>query len=176
MEDLPINNGDWSWCNKQITHKRINAKLDRVLVNAEWLHQFNDSKVVFTPSSLLDHYGLLVQWFFDCSVGPKPFKFLKIWCLQAKVEKVVKKAWECNVTGSPIHVLQKKLRSVKDTVKSWNKERETTSDQLQAAREAIYSVQMDLLQDPNNQDSISKEREATDNLQHVLGLEEIVWA
>ncbi|XP_059638752.1 uncharacterized protein LOC132281029 [Cornus florida] len=81
MDDIPINNGDWSWCNKQNLSSRIDAKLDRVLTNELWLQQYSDTKAYFTPTSLSDHYGLRINWHLNCSEGPKPFKFLKIWCM-----------------------------------------------------------------------------------------------
>ncbi|XP_059663653.1 uncharacterized protein LOC132309354 [Cornus florida] len=125
MDDIPINNGDWSW------------------------------------SSLSDHYGLATQWHFDCSEGPKPFKFLKICCVQGEVDNVVAKAWEL---------------SVKDAAKEWNKTRGLISEQLQVAREDLQKIQLEMLQGIMNEDCISREREATGKLQHVLDIEEIFWA
>ncbi|XP_059671037.1 uncharacterized protein LOC132316579 [Cornus florida] len=204
MDDIPINNGEWSWCNKQSLQRKINAKLDRVLTNDRWLQHFNDVKASFTAASLSDHCGLAVHWHVDCSAGPKPFKFLKIWCDQREVDTVVAEAWEvtgpkpfkflkiwCDqrevdtvvaetweVTGSgnPLHMLQKKLRAVKEAVKDWNKQRGTVSEQIQVARDNFLKIQMEMLSDTMNEDYILKEREACGNLQHVLALEEIVWA
>ncbi|XP_059658569.1 uncharacterized protein LOC132304887 [Cornus florida] len=176
MDDIPINNGDWSWCNKQNCQARINAKLDRVLTNVLWPQKFNDTKVYLTAASLFDHYGIVVKWHLNCSEGPKPFKFLKIWCLQQEMVNVVTTAWEVIGSGNPIHILQQKLRAVKAAVKEWNKVRGFVSDQIQEVRDHLHQIQMELLQDPTLQDNINKEREASGKLQQTLELEEIMWA
>ncbi|XP_059644155.1 uncharacterized protein LOC132285935 [Cornus florida] len=176
MEDLPTNNGDWSWCNKQGVQTRINAKLDRVLVNSAWLHSFTDSKVYLIAAFLYDHYGMDVHLNFVSSLRPKPFKFLKIWCMQEEVKEVVATSWNIGVSGSPLHVLQKKLREVKKAVKEWNGKRGMLSDQVQIARGNLIKIQMDLMKEPFNSNLISQEKDASGTLQHQLELEEILWA
>ncbi|XP_059663537.1 uncharacterized protein LOC132309227 [Cornus florida] len=93
-----------------------------------------------------------VKWHMDSSEGPKPFKFLKIWCLQHEVEDVIAQAWSCAVSGNPFHQLQRKLREIKAAIK------------------------LQLLNDHLNQDLIDKERALSLDLQHSCDLEEVVWA
>ncbi|XP_059658700.1 uncharacterized protein LOC132305032 [Cornus florida] len=119
MEELPLNNGGWSW----------------------------------------NHYGLAVTWHLECVVGPKPFKFLKVWCFQQEIDELVLKAWTEPVDGNPLHKLQKKLRAVKSIIKDWNKKKGKVSEQVQAARGDLHLIQLDLLKDSMNNDLITKERE-----------------
>ncbi|XP_059663437.1 uncharacterized protein LOC132309102 [Cornus florida] len=123
-------------------------RMEDIPINNAWLQQFNDSKVSLTPASLSDH------------------------C----VENIIGKTWEILVTGSPLHILQKKLRAVKAAVKEWNKDRGTVSESIQVARAELHSVQMELLQGPETPDCIARERFLTGKLQNALDLEEIYWA
>ncbi|XP_059627007.1 uncharacterized protein LOC132269780 [Cornus florida] len=148
IEELPINNGGWSWSNKQGRDRRITIKLDRVLANEVWLHKFTDTA-------------------FDSCLSVRP--------LWDEVEELVFQVWNESVGGNPLHKLQKKLRAVKAIIRDWNKKKSKLSEQVQVMTEDLHKVQMELLQDPMNPGLISKEREATLKLQSTLDLEEILW-
>ncbi|XP_059671088.1 uncharacterized protein LOC132316630 [Cornus florida] len=50
------------------------------------------------------------------------------------------------------------------------------SDQIKVAKDNLYKIQMEMLLQPVNQESINSEREASSHRQHVLDIEEIMWA
>ncbi|XP_059623105.1 uncharacterized protein LOC132266268 [Cornus florida] len=133
--------------------------------------------VQFTAASFSDHYGLDTNWYFDCSAGPKPFKFLKIWCVQEEIDKIVAQAWTSAGSGNAFHMLQQKLKAVKTAVKEWNKVKGTTSEQIQVPRDDLQKLQLDMLQNiPVSRESIDKEIEACGKLHNALAIEEILWA
>ncbi|XP_059629642.1 uncharacterized protein LOC132272526 [Cornus florida] len=181
MEDLPTNNGDWSWCNKQGVQTRINAKLDRVLVNSAWLHSFTDSKVYLTAASLSDHYGMDVHQNFVSSLGPKPFKFLKIWCMQDEVKEVVATSWNIGVFGSPLHVLQKKLRERRchNAIIALENTKGEKSNDPKVIKEWLVEYYTDLYNDVGgvNEEILEPRKRLTQTegigLEHVISVKEI---
>ncbi|XP_059650666.1 uncharacterized protein LOC132296483 [Cornus florida] len=123
-----------------------------------------------------DHYGSAVTWHLECAVGPKPFKFLKVWCFQQEVDDLVLKAWSELFGGNPLHKLQKKLRAVKSIIRDWNKKKGKVSEQVQVVREDLHMIQIDMLKDSMNHDLFAKEREELDREVIVEEIKRVVMA
>lgn len=54
-------------------------KLDRVMVNEEWLIKFGGTKVDFPSGGVSDHSPAIITVGTLMSFGPKPFKFCNFW-------------------------------------------------------------------------------------------------
>lgn len=65
----------FSWCNQQQGAKRILARLDRSLINEDWMQSFPASVVEYLNPSISDHSPMLIQTEDAVSGGPKPFEF-----------------------------------------------------------------------------------------------------
>ncbi|XVF40577.1 hypothetical protein PTKIN_Ptkin01aG0124800 [Pterospermum kingtungense] len=57
----------------------------------------------------------------DLSFYKRPFRFEAMWLLHDDCEKVIQKAWENNIVGSPAFVLMRKIKITKEALKLWNK-------------------------------------------------------
>ena len=51
----------FSWCNQQQGAKRILARLDRSLINSDWMQSFPASVVEYINPSISDHSPMLIQ-------------------------------------------------------------------------------------------------------------------
>ncbi|KAK2655477.1 hypothetical protein Ddye_008529 [Dipteronia dyeriana] len=60
LDDLRFSGFLYTWCNKR-SNGCIFKKLDRVLVNKEWMAKFEHSEAFFLPSSISDHSPSLVK-------------------------------------------------------------------------------------------------------------------
>ncbi|XP_020266617.1 uncharacterized protein LOC109842117 [Asparagus officinalis] len=69
----------FSWCNKQEAYARVCSKIDKVLVNEDWIHQYTTSQVEFLMPLCSDHSPDLVTIGEDNFDGKKPFKFFSMW-------------------------------------------------------------------------------------------------
>ncbi|XP_059669008.1 uncharacterized protein LOC132314126 [Cornus florida] len=98
--ELFATNGEWTWCNRQGSDRRILAKLDRVFTNNAWLQMFTCTKISYSASTSSDHYGVVINIFRQFASGPKPFKMLKVWCLHEGISKVIKQAWDVPIMES----------------------------------------------------------------------------
>ncbi|KAK3189478.1 hypothetical protein Dsin_029039 [Dipteronia sinensis] len=60
LEDLRFSRFLHTWCNKR-SNGCISKKLDRVLVNNDWLVKFENSEAIFLPPNISDHCPSMVK-------------------------------------------------------------------------------------------------------------------
>ncbi|XVE49038.1 hypothetical protein DITRI_Ditri01bG0049900 [Diplodiscus trichospermus] len=94
----------FTWSNKQ--HEGFIAKkLDRVLVNEEWLSTFSNSRVDFLPPGISDHCPAFIQLCHKEFSPPKLFKFFNFWANHPDFMRVVGQSWIQAIAGNPMEVL-----------------------------------------------------------------------
>ncbi|XP_071707966.1 uncharacterized protein [Rutidosis leptorrhynchoides] len=97
------------------------SKLDRVLVNDNFLKLWKDLSVIALERKESDHCPLLLH---DKNIdfGLKPFKCFDEWLKKEGVDKVIQDAW-----SKPVNISKKdclfgdKLKNVKNELKAWSK-------------------------------------------------------
>ena len=102
---------------RKFTWRRRNScsKLDRVLVEPQWLQNVDGLKLVGLNCSLSDHVALLVKSE-DVNWGPKPFRSIDAWFSHPGFLKFVEDEWKsCEEFG-----IMEKLRRLKQPLKKWN--------------------------------------------------------
>ncbi|KAK1313493.1 hypothetical protein QJS10_CPA06g01305 [Acorus calamus] len=109
--DLRSIGPSFTWSNNQ--DRRIACKLDRVMVNHQWLLEHTDSFYHTLPPGLSDHSALQVSVTPSLPSGPHPFKYIQAWEHHPQFEQVVQNAWRTYIIGSPMYVLVKKLQHLK---------------------------------------------------------------
>lgn len=75
LQDLKWWGHKYTWWNKQERDDKIESKLDRVLVNGEWLTEFPLSEENFLLLEIFDHSPNLVSIGEVKNGRPKPFRF-----------------------------------------------------------------------------------------------------
>ncbi|KAF5196979.1 Dnase i-like superfamily protein [Thalictrum thalictroides] len=112
----------YSWCNRRKGKKRIFAKLDRMLVNQEFLQNADGWKSKILQRKFSDH-SPIVGW--NTKI-PKPrnipFRCKRCWFDHARFFYVVRKSWEEQIITGPINLMVQKLKRLKKVLKLWNKE------------------------------------------------------
>ncbi|XP_071698930.1 uncharacterized protein [Rutidosis leptorrhynchoides] len=97
------------------------SKIDRFLVNDNFINLWRDLSVVALEHRESDHCQLLLR---DKIIDfePKPFKIFDEWLNKDGVEKVIKEAWEKLVCGVKKDCLfRDRLKNVKLNLKSWSR-------------------------------------------------------
>ncbi|XP_019242618.1 PREDICTED: uncharacterized protein LOC109222755 [Nicotiana attenuata] len=80
--DLGYTGSPFTWCNGWAPTKRIWARLDRALVNSEWLQNFADISITHLVRTGSDHAPLLVSTSNPQLEPKKYFRFLDLWTEQ----------------------------------------------------------------------------------------------
>jgi hypothetical protein len=119
LMDLPILGRKFTWFHP---NGSTMSRIDRMLVNDDWLLLWNNPTLWVLPRSVSDHCSLIVRYSgFDW--GPKPFRFNNHWLLNNNFHGVVEDYWRnCNFTGWMAVILKEKLKGLKSILRVWNKE------------------------------------------------------
>ncbi|XP_021723797.1 uncharacterized protein LOC110691188 [Chenopodium quinoa] len=132
----------YTWNNKQDAGSRVCTRIDRVLVNANWVDKFCEARATFMPEGLMDHFPCII-FLFD-----------------HKDNDAVREAWSTPVQGTAMFTVIKKLNVVKNALKQMNllNFSDILSKDSQLAAD-LYKCQMELVSDPGNAVLIEKEIE-----------------
>lgn len=111
LTEIVASNGWFTW------HRgRAKSKLDRLLVNPEWVSNFPALSVFVLKRGISDHCPLLIKenvndW------GPKPFRFYDMWLSHSGCMEIIKEVWIKNNSSS----FGDKLKEAKKKLKEWNR-------------------------------------------------------
>ncbi|KAF5445223.1 hypothetical protein F2P56_034289 [Juglans regia] len=114
--------GKFTWCNGQQGLSRALAKLDRVLIDANFLSLFPTAHCLYLPRTTSDHCPMVIEFLSDpFSYGPPPFRFQQMWVEHPDFMTLVQKVWSESVIGSGLFKLATKLKKLKVALRVWNK-------------------------------------------------------
>ncbi|XP_074265652.1 uncharacterized protein LOC141588096 [Silene latifolia] len=158
--DIPAHGSFFTWNNKQEVGDLVFSRIDRAMVNDDWLIKYPDTLTMFHPEGLFDHC--------PCTMAMKPdgvrkrgsYKYFNMWGKDSEFLKIVKTVWEANIPGHKIFQFVKKLKQLKRPLKELNganyAQIETTA---RLAQVMLHDAQTKLQLDPRN---IILQKEAQD--------------
>ncbi|XP_074297256.1 uncharacterized protein LOC141627961 [Silene latifolia] len=120
--ELKMKGSYYTWNNKHEAATRVYSRLDRVIVNDDWLISFPESVAHFLPEGLFDHCPCIISMA-DTYVRKKPsFKYYNMWSLAPNYLIVVQSGWHVEVQGTPMFRIVKKLKGLKQKLKELDRE------------------------------------------------------
>ncbi|XP_077242463.1 uncharacterized protein LOC143882975 [Tasmannia lanceolata] len=162
-----------TWNNKGKLGNLKMAKLDRSLVNEEWLHSYPNSFTEFIAPGISGHNPFIVSCSNHQSLGPRPFKFMDMWLDDQSLYPIVERAWNLKVKGNPMYSFVQKLKMVKNHIKAWNREVFGRIDiKVPIIRKSLLNVQAKIEKDPTSNHLLEKEANLRENLIRYSSLEE----
>ncbi|CAI9108335.1 OLC1v1007905C1 [Oldenlandia corymbosa var. corymbosa] len=60
--EMKVNGGRFTWSNKQLGDMRILSRIDRIMVNEEWLQKFPEAYANVLPAGISDRNAFLIRW------------------------------------------------------------------------------------------------------------------
>ena len=142
LTEIQARNGWFTWFRGQ-----AKSKLDRLLVNPEWISIFPSLQVSLLRRGISDHCPILVSST-EQDWGPKPFKFLDCWLSHPRCMKVIRDSWEKCTS----HNVLDKLKLTRMNLKEWNlSDFDNIDHRISSLEEKIHDF-----------DSLSNERSLTD--------------
>ncbi|XP_043697151.1 uncharacterized protein LOC122647921 [Telopea speciosissima] len=153
MDDLRWTDPTFFWSNKRAGSSRIDCKLDRVIVNENWLASFPSSYAIFDTHGISDNSPISLSIHPYNSFAPKPFKYFDMWSSHPTFLTTVKDAWDKPVQAfsSPLIPFTRKLRNVKSTLKVWNiNSFGNISQHVQECKDKFAAIQLQIQSDNLN--------------------------
>ncbi|XP_027072036.2 uncharacterized protein [Coffea arabica] len=121
LTDVGFSGNQFTWCNNRQGRARVWKRLDRVLVDRDWLGSGVVPSVHHLARTASDHSPLLVSYLISSSSSPRSFRFQDVWLRHASFKGVVQEAWLSGSTGRPMRRFLHKLKAVKAALTVWNK-------------------------------------------------------
>lgn len=129
LVDHPATGCFFTWSNRRTQDLQC-RKLDRVAINEAWMDLFQLSRVSFEEPGISDHCPIVFTVPDQEDFGPKPFKYFNHWSTYKDFPAVVQEVWSKSVTGSPMYVLNTRLRFLKTSLRKLGNEDRVSIDYL----------------------------------------------
>ncbi|KAH1114715.1 hypothetical protein J1N35_008093 [Gossypium stocksii] len=152
---------------------RKKSRLDRFLVEEEWLELFDDIQQQRLNRSVLDHIPILlikesVDW------GPKPFKFFNAWYRNKECPNIIRKEWV--KMGGRKGRISRKLRKLKGAVRKWNGENSNVLEKrIKDIEERIKTLDVESESRELTKLELDEMRRLNLNLGELLKFKESIW-
>ena len=119
-----MTNNIYTWNNKRGGDKGITCRLDSFLISESIKMAGGKVRAVVLPSTGSNYWPIILEWE-NAGVNPcRPFRFEKLWLLQAYFPKKLHEWWEESppIRGTRMYQFQQKIKLLKNNIKKWNKE------------------------------------------------------
>ncbi|XP_074298086.1 uncharacterized protein LOC141628900 [Silene latifolia] len=159
LQDMKSTGSFLTWNNKQPSDTRVFSRIDRTLVNDEWINKWPDYFAYYAPEGDYDHCPCFIQCK-DMNVKKiRPFKFFNMWTEVPEFKFVVEEGWRFHVQRTKMYQLVRRLKLLKFQLKKLNKDLfsdiEKNSD---IAYDLLMNAQKELQLDPHNRQLMDKEQ------------------
>ncbi|XP_074293044.1 uncharacterized protein LOC141619940 [Silene latifolia] len=141
VEDIKAVGSFFTWTNKQEVNSRVYSRIDRALINDEWLNLFPDS-----------------LW-----VRNIPFRYYNTWAKSPEFMDIIKKHCNTPIFGNYMYMVVKRMKTMKQDLKNLN--RDTFHDVEKNAHimlMTLHNIQEELQLRPSDPQLIEVEQEAAD--------------
>ncbi|XP_075087832.1 uncharacterized protein LOC142169811 [Nicotiana tabacum] len=108
MTELKTVGREFMW-----TNNHVYSRIDRALVNARWMMNMTQLKVVLQDSLFSDHTPVCVYFEHDHQPMPKPFKFFNNLAEHKEFQRLVKDTWEVSMLRPTMQRIWMRLKRLK---------------------------------------------------------------
>ncbi|XP_074303188.1 uncharacterized protein LOC141637598 [Silene latifolia] len=158
----------FTWNNKHENGSKVYSKIDRVLVNADWLNDFPDCFANFLPEGLFDHCPCVISFQEERERKGSPFKYFNMWSLVDDFLRVVETHWKKTVNGNPMFQVTQKLKTLKHSLKQLDRHNFSDIENITHVTEvALEGFQKKLRLDPLNQEICNAEYACSQELRFL---------
>ncbi|CAN1272874.1 Transposon TX1 uncharacterized 149 kDa protein [Linum perenne] len=120
--DIGFTGPEFTWSNRHQDASVIDERLDRFLLNDQWLELFPDSSVVHLDPRYSDHSPILLRTQPPSPNSKKLFRFDCRWVDNPEVSNLISNSWkQPPKDGSPMFRLADKLKRLRHLLYDWCK-------------------------------------------------------
>ncbi|XP_074267112.1 uncharacterized protein LOC141590417 [Silene latifolia] len=151
LMDAPAQGAFFTWNNKHDAGDMVFSRIDRVLINDEWLAQFSEADITFHPEGLYDHCPCTITLWPTCAKKKGSFKFFNMWGKDANFLTIVKDIWETQIEGFTMFQIANKLKALKQPLKELNKNSYSNVETAaKVSQLQLFDLQKQLHQSPTD--------------------------
>nr|XP_016468656.1 PREDICTED: uncharacterized protein LOC107791160 [Nicotiana tabacum] len=148
----------FTWNNKQGGDSRVYSKIDRVLVNTEWMTDLHVSEVHFMSEGIYDHCPAIINWEGGSTGHKRQFRYFNMWSLIPEFKPRVQEVWKKELKATKMYKLVGKLNRTKSVLQRLNKERfSDVEGKAETAMASLIECQEKIQKDPRNAELIIEE-------------------
>ena len=161
----------FSWTNRR-PFDPVLKRLDRVLVNKQWITSFASSQAFVKTRGIMDHSPIIVNVTANSEKITKGFQFFNFMIGLEGFRDAVTTAWGEPLYGDPMAVFWRKLKGVRGKLVELNRKHGNVKTIVIQRREELNCLQSALALDNRNSTLIEKESKAILALEKALEDEE----
>ncbi|KAG6506034.1 hypothetical protein ZIOFF_031349 [Zingiber officinale] len=159
LSELSNHGSFFTWTNNQDAKSCIWRKLDRCLINSDWLDVFPGYDYEVISLGLFDHSPLIVHIKNLIPQRASPFKFFNMWTTHPHFKQIVSTVWRSPISGSHMFVLWSKLKLLAKELRVLNRvEFSDVFVRIANCKASLDHLQSNLHQAPLDQDLLDQER------------------
>ncbi|CAI9094510.1 OLC1v1030263C1 [Oldenlandia corymbosa var. corymbosa] len=156
MEEIKTHGSKYTWSNKQFGNSRILAKLDRMLVNDQWLAMYPEATAKVLTPGISDHHAILLEWRGtgnQCYTAKKGYEWLmgeQAKSVSAKVEDIDHLFFQCSYSQLLLQLvltwlrIKLRLRTLRNSLgillKVWRHKKMQQKVLFSAITAVIYNI------------------------------------
>ncbi|KAL8507343.1 hypothetical protein ACS0TY_018040 [Phlomoides rotata] len=170
LHDMDTVGSQFTWVTRQSNLGYMAARLDRVLVNDDFLDLWQTTFATVLPRVSSDHHPILLRLQATAAQVVRPFRFQQMWTTHSSFLPLVATSWSLTVTTSNhIQRFTQKLKRLKVTLKVWNQDTfRNVYAVMEEAAKALNAIQAESALLGDNEDRLMTEVECNIRLNTVL--------
>lgn len=166
FQELRSTGAYYTWNNKQSLEDRVHSRIDRVLINMDWLSQLPVSMVHYMTEGLFDHSPAMINWENGNQRINRPFKYLNIWSMDPEFKVRVGDSWNNEIRGTIMYQLVGKLNMLKKVLQRLNRNKFSDIElKAEQAKEELEKCRKQIQRSPTNKSLFERSR----NWQTIIG-------
>ncbi|XP_074304025.1 uncharacterized protein LOC141638510 [Silene latifolia] len=147
---------------------RVYSRLDRVLVNHQWLSDHSSVYAHFYCEGIFYHTPCVLQAFDDKDKKRRSFKYYNMWSQAKNFKLYVQSNWKGNWFGTKMYILTRQLKNLKCHLRKLNKESfDDIDNNFHRAKMNLEYIQDILRGEPQNIQLIEMERDASNSVRFL---------
>ncbi|GAU46447.1 hypothetical protein TSUD_402140 [Trifolium subterraneum] len=173
---LPTKGAFFTWTNGRGGTAHTEKRLDKAICNHLWLDMCSSISCSTLIRNKSDHYPLLLDFANSEQRFVSQFKFLKMWSLHGDCKDLINASWNVPLYGSPMFILTKKLKRLKEALKVWNKNSfGNVHDHVKQAETRLQIIQDKMDSSGHTNTLMNMENQAKIDLDTTLNLQVMFW-
>lgn len=157
------------------TNSHVFSRIDRAIVNAEWVTNILQLDAVIMDPVFSDHFAMCVKFGDEPKVS-KPFRFFNCLAEHKDFLPIVLRAWNKHQQVEHMSAIWRKLKEVKKELKKLSiTEFKAVDVKVRTARQKLHEMQKQIRTANSPPPNINEEKELKKQLEKWVNIEESIY-